>query len=331
MHCSQVSSGAANTQAAQAAYGRKAGGCGETRPAKSREGCGDGERSEAPQASRHEGRPARNPLVSAMMEALKGLMPASASATATAADATTETTATDAAPASASSAATAKEQAKALKEAAYGFAHELFKALKSVGASAADASGGAGHCRPHRCGGYGESAGAASAYGGLAQGLQTLAQSLAPAAVAATTPSDAAVATTPAAGEATAVEAAAATPTTTAKPAELSTVKTPVPASSSGGITINLTLNIGTTAATGPADAGSAASDESPLLAAFKKLMLALNPPSGSATEAETAADAKKPAEMLQAFLQQIAKSLGGSAAATEALPAKGSLIDVSA
>lgn len=322
MHCSQVSSGASNAHAAQAAYGRKAGGCGEARPAKSRDACGGGD--EAAQASR-ENRPARNPLVSAMMEALKGLMPAS--------EAPATSGSGDAAPAAATDASIAKDNAKALKEAAYGFAHELFQALKSVGASAAEGSGDAGRCRPHRCGGYGDQAGGAKAYGGLAQGLQKLAQSLAPAA-AATTATTATEATGAASTTADAAATTPAAPDTTAaaepaKASELTTVKTPASTASTGNITINLTLNIGT-AANATTD-GAAAAEKSPLLAAFEKLMKALNGGTDAVTASESTADAKKPAELLQAFLQQIAKSLGGTAAVAEALPAKGSLIDVSA
>lgn len=327
MHCSNVSSGAAQAHAAHAVRGRRAEGCGEAKPVKPDDGCAaSGSCEDAPRAARHEGRAQRNPLVTAMMGALKGLVPASAdpaaSEAADGAEAGTEPSAT-------------KDQAQALKEAAYGFAHELFQALKSVGASGSEAASG---CRPHRCGAYGEPKRAASAYGGLAQGLQRLAQALAPtpAAVASGSAASAPVATDTAAPTLTAAGTPAPAATVelaAAKPAELTTVKTPAPAPATTGqgnsITISFTLNFGASA---KAEDDASASNETPLLAAFKKLMLALNPKAGDPAGAEAAAG-KKPAELLQAFLLQIAKTLGAdmSMPTGEASPTKGSLINLAA
>jgi hypothetical protein len=317
MHCSQVSSGASQAYAAQAAQGRKAAGCGEAKPVKSNDGCGESKGcDDAPRAARNEGRPARNPLVAAMMEALKGLVPAGSAPAATD---TGEASAPSAQPAS-------KDQAKALKEAAFGFATELFQALRSVG---------------------GDVGRGASGYGALAQGLQRLAQTVAPAAApTASTPAPAAaVPTVAAAASSSAAATPEATPAVAPAPAA---VKSPTPelvkpsppaavlppAATSAGITINFTINIGggLASAAEPSSAPAATQEDSPLLAAFKRLMLALNP-KADATGAVNVADAKKPAELLQAFLQQIAKALGAdtSMAAGDALPAKGSLINLTA
>jgi hypothetical protein len=158
----------------------------------------DGGSDDAPKAEAEHAHHRPNPLVNAMMEALKGLMPANAAP------------ATPAAPApAAATEAAAAAPALDLKEAASAFAHALFQALQ--GGRGEGKEGGGEHHHKHRHHDHGDGE-RVRAYGGLAQRLEGLAQALTPAAAPAT-PATPAMPATPA------TPAAPATPATPAAPA----------------------------------------------------------------------------------------------------------------
>ena len=95
-------------------------------------------------------------------------------------------------------------------------------------------------------------------------------------------------------------------------------------------VTVNISINFGSGSTTGGAQA------ESPLLSAFKQLMTALNPAgatgSSNGTGSAAPSETKSPEQMLQAFLLKIASSLqGDKAQAGTALPAQGSLVNLTA
>jgi hypothetical protein len=387
---------------------RRAASAEDCKPAKAVERCGTGQRpgpADQPQRS-DEGRPARNPLVAAMMEAIKSLVQSPGAGQAAAQDdapAVSDTnTATppvgDAPRATPTSSVAPRgdDAIKSIKDAALNFANELYSALRAAGESSGN--------QPPRKNGYGSSSG----YGDLAQGLQRLAQTLAapsptpaPADKAVTAPPEppaagalkaappeppaasrlkAAPPEPPAAGKlkaappeppaasklkaappeppaagarkaappeppASAFKAAPPEPPSALKAAPPEPPKltapapAPAPAASANAspVTINISFNFGTGSApagstvTPATGTGTAAAADSPLLNAFKGLMAALNPASAGDS---SAAEPGKAVQLLQSFLQQIAKSLGGDASAQTleaSLPAKGSLVNVTA
>lgn len=193
------------------------------------------ERSEAPA-------PRRNPLVSAMMQALSGLMPQAAPAAVQDGAAP---------PVKAGEAAPAGE----LKDAAMAFAHELFNALRTLGGGRAE--------QGHDGDASGDDRGRAHAHHGHRRGYGDLAQRLEQLAGTVQTP---AAASTP--GSATSLSMTASLTTasfTTTSDAATGSTSTAVNLS-----TVSLSLQEQTAAATAPA--------ESPLLGAFRKLFDALQP-----------------------------------------------------
>lgn len=302
----------------------------------------------------------RNPLVGALMQALKGLM--AEAGTTTPASAPTAGPTAAAAPTPTSAPATANQVSPAstsntgdLKDAAVAFAHELFSALRSVGNDEVGRSrhhhhhhhhGHHGHGHGHRREGGG--------YGNLAQGLRDLARTIdvpkaasAPPSVS-TPPAVPATPATPVPVSATPVVPPSVTTNPTLPPTGAASAAPTIdsllpalaaaPAGASVEININIQIKFNTAAApTAPAGA-TPAKAESPLLAAFKQLMDKLNPSaadSGStATTTADAADATSPEAKLKAFLLGIADALtggrSGSNAADTAAPV-GSLISVAA
>lgn len=134
----------------------------------------------------------RNPLVAAMMSALKSLMPSGAStaaattpsapAAASTAVATTTTAATTAATSTATTATAtpaAADPATALRDAAYAFAHELYNALRggNSGGGQGDGEGAHHHHRRHHHHHH-RAERSEGGYGDLAQRLTALAQKL---------------------------------------------------------------------------------------------------------------------------------------------------------
>lgn len=244
------------------------------------------ERSEAPA-------PRRNPLVSAMMQALSGLMP-------------------QAAPAAVqdSAAPPAKDREAApsgeLKDAAMAFAHELFNALRTLGGGRAEQghdgdAGGDDRGRAHAHRHHGHRRG----YGDLAQRLEQLAGTV-------QTP---AAASTP--GSATSLSMTASL--TTASLTTTSDAATGSTATSVNLSTLSLSLQHEqqTAAATAPA--------ESPLLGAFRKLFDALQPAAAPGTARPDAASG------LASFLRQLATALRAGRDEAAAAPTQGSLISVTA
>lgn len=300
----------------------------------------------------------RNPLVNALMQALKGLMapsaaPAAAPATAAAPTepAATVTTApveataaaaetAPAADASATTTATSTPTDKAgeLKDAAYAFAHELFSALRSVredsgrDRSDGDRDGGRGHGHRHhaahhhghRHGGRGD-----NNYADLAQGLRTLAARIDSPATAATPP----VNTTPPAATSPAPLAvdSATSPATEFTPPVTDTPDTPAAAAGVGpttGVSVDIQINIQIKFSSSTTTTAPAPAEDSPLLAAFKRLMDQLNPQAAGGAEA---ANAASPEEKLKSFLLGIADALRGNGESAASRPAIGSLIDIAA
>jgi outer membrane biosynthesis protein TonB len=228
------------------------------------------------------------------------------------------------------------------------FANELYGALRAAGGSVGGAS--------PRSQAYGS-----SGYGDLAQGLQRLAQRVTTPATPAPAPADAAApATAPADSVSKAAppeppraqkaappepprakKAAPPEPPRAQKaapPEPPRKLSAPSPAPAPAPVTINISINLGGKSAveTGATGNGSStdvpATEDSPLLKAFKDLMGALYPKPASG--GSSSVDSGTAAQRLQAFLQQIAQSLGGDALAQTpeaALPAKGSLINLTA
>jgi hypothetical protein len=275
----------------------------------------------------------RNPLVRALMQALQGLMPAQG---ASASPAATTAVATPAdAGETATTAPAASRDGDTLKDAAVAFAHELFSALRSA---RDDDRGERGH-RHHHHGHHGHHHGHGRDYGDLAQGLRKLAQSIE--SPAAPTPSPA-----PASPPASPPVATLPTPTpvvpadtapppadlpVTAVPPELAPIGLPT-AAPAGGMSIEINIQVkiqwpgAATQATAPTPAPA---EESPLLAAFKRLMDKLAP---EAATGAAATDGPSAADKLKAFLNGIADALSGQGGASPAeRPAPGSLISVAA
>jgi hypothetical protein len=243
------------------------------------------ERGEAPA-------PRRNPLVSAMMLALSGLMPKAAPASAQ--DGTP-------APAKAGEAAPSGE----LKDAAMAFAHELFNALRTLGGGRAEhgqdrESSGDDRGRAH---GHHHHHGHHRGYGNLAQRLEQLAGT---------------VQTPPAAAKAD--SAAGLSMTASLTTASFTTTSDAATGSTSAAVNLSMvSLSLQQqTAAVAPA--------ESPLLGAFRKLFDALQPAAAPGTARPDAASS------LASFLRQLASSLrAGRDEAAAAAPTQGSLISVTA
>ena len=252
----------------------------------------------------------RNPLVAAMLEALKSLLPAapanpttapvSATAATDASTATSSGTTTAAATAAGTDASSSTPAAAAtanpatdLRDAAYAFAHALYGALHDAGSGREQH-----HHGHHRHGGYGN----------LAERLESLAQQVAgTAAPAATTPAPTAPANPVVPNGSPAVSPA----TAGASPA--------IAAAGSDDVSIDITIKIHLGAS---AAAPTPAATESPLLAAFKHLFTALNP--NAATSGTSAT------EKLSAFLHQMGQALARSAAPSASAPS-GSLLSVTA
>jgi hypothetical protein len=259
--------------------------------------------------------PRRNPLVAAMMEALKGLTPVDAAPSSTA----TSSTDANAAPAAATA------QAGSLKEAALAFAHALYGALRATGESpngadfrqSGDARCSHGHGRRSQAWGRDNE--------DLPHRLEALAQQLVG------KPAGAASAALPA-GPPTAPATPVPTPLATGTPAAAEIGAAPVAATSPAESVAVAGLRVA------PAKTPDAATQENPLVAAFRQLFEALNPEtanidpgaSGSSAASTTSAATPSAAQQLAAFLRQLAQSLrsaGGETAA--AAPPVGSLINV--
>ncbi len=215
----------------------------------------------------------RHPLVQAMTEALRSLMPADAKAS----------------------------DSEEVKDSAAAFAHELVDALRE--------SGGRRHGWHHGHHGYDD----------LAQRLETLAAKL-------EQPAKAPAADPAATGSASSMSASL---TTTSLNLSIDANGT----SASLSVT-SIDLQVSTQAATAPKATDAAPTKaESPLLAAFRKMMAALQPAGGSTT---TPASDTSDASKLSAFLRQLASALRGGEAAggdTAAAPsaANGSLLSLAA
>jgi hypothetical protein len=299
----------------------------------------------------------RNPLVGALMQALKGLMaeagtttPAPAAAAGPTAVPAPTTTSAPVTMAQASPATTS--DTGDLKDAAVAFAHELFSALRSVGND--EVGRGRHHHHHHHGHGHGHRR-EGGGYGNLAQGLRDLARTIdvpkaastatpsasTPPAVPAPTPSPVPASATPVVLPPVATDATSPPTGAASAPPTIDSLLPALaaaPAGASVEININIQIKFSTAAApTAPAGA-TPAKAESPLLAAFKQLMDKLNPSaadSGStATTTADAADATSPEAKLKAFLLGIADALtggrSGSNAADTAAPV-GSLISVAA
>ena len=291
----------------------------------------------------------RNPLVNALMQALKGLM-APATAPATPAAATADTAAAEATAAAAATAPTTDaattaaantaptDKAGELKDAAYAFAHELFSALRSVredggrdrGDGDRDGGRGDGH-RHHHVNRHGHRHGSRGDgnYADLAQGLRTLAARIASPATA-TTP---AVNTTPPAATSPAALAAdsPSSPATEVTPPVIDTPDSPVVAavtSPTAGVSVDIQINIQIKFSSSTTGTAPAPAEDSPLLAAFKRLMDQLNPQSSGGAGAANAASAE---EKLKSFLLGIADALRGNSDSAASRPSVGSLIDIAA
>jgi hypothetical protein len=262
----------------------------------------------------------RNPLVGALMQALKGLMaesaapPAAAAGQASAgnggaAGAAAGGSGTDAAAASAaatdgsfevlspSTAATSGGTSLSgdLKDAAYAFAKELFLALRSEGPRGdgrhrEDHDHGHHDHHGHDRGGHGDY----GSFGGLVHRLQSLAVTYGGAggtpgtATPATATSTSTGLPTPAAGAATATDAPPADAATDPGTGTVDTV--PVNATTSAlkpGLSINiqlsLTVNVGAAATPPATSSATPPAAESPLLSAFRNLMSKLQSPGGEA------------------------------------------------
>ncbi|TXH64418.1 MAG: hypothetical protein E6Q93_00140 [Burkholderiaceae bacterium] len=203
----------------------------------------------------------RNPLVQAMTEALRSLMPADAKAT----------------------------DSDEVKDSAAAFAHELVDALRE--------SGGRHHGWHHGHHGYDD----------LAQRLEKLATTLdQPAAAATKTES-------PASGNASSMSASL---TTTSLNLSIDANGTSASLSVTT-VDLQVSTQSGTAAqATDKTAAAATTRTESPLLAAFRKMMTALQPAGGNAaTSASDTSDSSK----LAAFLRQLASALRGGEAASGA------------
>lgn len=265
----------------------------------------------------------RNPLVGALMQALQALMPsgdstpaANKSSPLSGSMAPVSSTPTNA-PAAANKASQDRDRGS-LKEAAVAFASELFSALRSV-------RGGD--------------------YGNLAQGLRDLARTIEPPAAPPAAPTPVPVAPTPVAFT------PIASPPAAAAPAPLPVKPPPAPAPSlpalepvaipRGGtaVEINIAIQIRFTSAatfTNNPDATPAKKEESPLLAAFKRLMEQLNPQAGESGGTSDTSNANSPEARLKAFLLGVAQALEqrgagrGAPAATLQAPV-GGLLSVAA
>lgn len=245
------------------------------------------ERSEAPA-------PRRNPLVSAMMQALSGLMPQAAPA------AVQDGTAT---PAKAGEAAPSGE----LKDAAMAFAHELFSALRAVGGSRAEQGHEVDSGRGDRGRAHGhlhhQHHGHRRGYGDLAQRLEQLASTV----------------ETPAAAPKP-VSASSLSMT-----ASLTTVSLTTASDAATGST-STSVNLSTVSLSLQQPVSADAPAQSPLLGAFRKLFEALQPAAASGTATPDAASG------LAGFLRQLATSLrAGRDETVTAAPTQGSLISVTA
>lgn len=312
----------------------------------------------------------RNPLVSAMMQALQALTQPTATAGQPASAPVMETTepvverpetavvaaaenpaaadvpaavGIDAAAATETTNTTNTTRPVSLKEAAAAFAHELFSALRD---DAGDNEGKRSHGHHHHFGhhhghGWGHRGGGDNAYANLAQRLETLAAKFAPPQPAAATPP---AATLPA------VEAPAAALPTVDAPATTGPVPAEAPAAepvsteadsaeaaavaapaAGSGISINVNINIQINVGGAPASTSPvSATAPSPLLAAFETLLSRLQGASGGTGQGDSASASDK----LREFLLGIAGNLKtGRAGGDEAglRPAAGSLIDVAA
>jgi len=242
------------------------------------------ERGEAPA-------PRRNPLVSAMMQALSGLMPQAAPATAQDGAAP---------PAKTGEAAPAGE----LKDAAMAFAHELFNALRTLGGGRAepghDSDAGsddrgrahAHHHHDHRRG-----------YGDLAQRLEQLAGTV----------------------QAPAAPAKPDSATSLSMTASLTTASFTTTSDAATGST-SAAVNLSTLSLSLQQQTAAAAPAESPLLGAFRKLFDALQPAAAPGTARPDAASS-----LASFLRQLAASLRAGRDEAAAAAPTQGSLISVTA
>lgn len=284
----------------------------------------------------------RNPLVRALMQALQGLMPAQgATASPAPAAATGVATSADTGEAGQATAPTAAAPAAGsdgdtLKDAAVAFAYELFNALRSGRDDERGDRDGHRHHHHHHHGHHHGHGHGRRDYGDLAQGLRKLAQSIDVPAATPTAPapgvpttSTPPVSTAPAPAIDTAAPQAdlpVAATTPESAPISLPDI-TPTRGMS---MTVDIRVTIQWSATTAPDTAANPApAEESPLLAAFKRLMDKLAPDAASGA---AATDAPSAAEKLKSFLNGIADALrgqGGGAAAER--PATGSLLSVAA
>lgn len=269
----------------------------------------------------------RNPLVAAMLQAMQGLVgttPATATTDATAAAPATGTnTTTTTAPTTSTA-----DDAASLKEAAVAFAHELFGALRELGASGnGERRHGWHHDGHHGGNGHG--------YGNLAQRLDRLATRLEGS--AGTVDSEPPPTPLPAGATDPVVQPAPAPsptiPTTdtttvadaTATGATLPTASTPVSlpavadddAPAAGGIHITININLG--------GAGAASGPLDKIKSAFEQLFKALQP-----AAADTTAGADGASNKLVSFLRSMAQSLrsSGDTAATS-MPTRSGLVNL--
>ncbi len=328
---------------------RSNGGTAQTRRnefARSTPGDDDGEGGRQRHVHRHgDGPGARNPLVGAMLMALKGLMqmdsgnPAPTDATAAAAPAA-EAAATDVGVAEAGvrpSGAGGTSRGE-LKEAAIAFTHELFSALRN---SEDDGDDKKSWHRQHDNGLHlghfrGKGHGSGAAYGDLAQRLRDLAanldQAARPAAVDALAAPDV---TTAGMTDAMTDEPLVSTaPEQFDDMPEEANPLAALAADESPDVAVSVSINIDVQFSGGLplADAASGAdqpAQTSPLLAAFEKLMDKLGAAGG-----DPAAGEPTPTDRLRQFLLGIADALKPGAAvngAADLRPAAGSLIDTTA
>jgi hypothetical protein len=296
----------------------------------------------------HETAGRRNPLVNAMMQALKGLMSGGVesggqgSATVQAANDTPAVGVADVATSdSATVPARSTEASRAgkgdLMDAAAGFAHELFKALR--GGTAEDGverqhRGQGPHFGNQRHGHDHGNRGVEGAYSNLAQKLQSLAGKIESAGQPAMSdsPPPAPAAESVAAG---AARAAAAVADSVTEPAEdalepgQETTRIDALTSPAAGVSINIMVQFYGPALQVGAVGGQASPAPSPLLAAFEKLMDRLNP--GTADSSPQTGSSSL-ADKLRQFLLGMASSLLSGPAAAESLrPVAGSLVSVAA
>jgi hypothetical protein len=234
--------------------------CGPTARTQSKRERAESRPENPPPAETPRAEPRRNPLVAAMMEAVKSLVPAQGAAASSA-------TTGSATPATATGPTASTDAAGTLKEAALAFAHALYGALRSTG-EGSDKGSGSDECRPrhaHCDRAYGRSGrGGGDRYDDLPARLEALAQQLVGTPAATANPAAAtgstAVKTSTAAGTST-----TATPTAAAA-TEASVASTTAAPIKSASIQV-----------APPKALVVAAATENPLVTAFRQLFEALN------------------------------------------------------